>query len=1301
MAVSDAMTTNDPMADLSPDRRALVEALSAQAAGKSTGIPRADRDGVLAASYAQQRLWFIDRLEPGNPAYNCPIALRLRGPLDVAALEASLNDIVRRHEVLRTTFDLEDGAVIQVISPYRPVALPVTDLGATDAAGHDALVEKAIVADAHRAFDLVRGPVMRAELLRFSADEHVFLYDIHHIANDGWSVGVFYAELAEGYNARIAGRPAHLPELTIQYADYAVWQRSRVARLLDDQLAYWSGQLSGLTPLDLPTDRPRPSVLSPYGGFAHFDLTPDLVSGLQSLGQAEGASPFMTLLAVLDVLLMRYTGQEDVSVATAATDRDRTELQNLIGFFPNTLVLRADLTGEPSFRTVVRRVRDAARAGFSRADLPFDLLVQHLAPQRDASRNPLFSVFLSVDETPETLPSFSGLTVDAIVPDFLTAKFDLGFIFRIESEQPKVHCVYSTDLFDADTIDALLGHFRTLALGLLAEPDAPVTEVALLDAAEQQMIIRDWNDTAEEFPADSCLHELFEARVAAAPDDVAVICAGRSLTYSELDRLANGVARRLIAGGVALDSIVGIQLNRSPELVAAILGVLKAGAAYLPLDPEYPPERVSFMADDARAWGIIDKFDFEPAYMRPETGVTPEHLAYVIYTSGSTGAPKGIALRHRGAVNNLTDYNRRFSVGPGDVLLGVSSPSFDMSVYDTLGTLAAGGTLVLPGPDAVRDPAEWSRLLVEHAVTIWHSAPALLELILDHPDHYPALRLAMLGGDWIPVSMPERLRAVAPGCRFISLGGATESSVDSTIFEVTETDATWTSIPYGRPLANQRTYILDPHGQPVPVGVPGELHLAGTGLARGYLHRPELTAERFIDHPFGRLYRTGDRARWRRDGVIELLGRMDFQVKIHGLRVEPGEIEALLRKHTGVAEAVVVARGDRGQHTLAAFYVPAGDPVDQEDLREWLAEHVPSYMVPAAFVALPELPTTPNGKVNRHELAERPPGHDSGGELPRDDLEARIAQAWRAGLGLGELGIDDNFFDLGGDSFAAIRVVQAIDRRLPVVELFKNPTVRGLAGVVRTAGSRGETLLHRLTGAEATDVTMVCVPYGGGNVIAYQPLADEVPDGVALWAVALPGHDPSTQDDPFWSIEEGARRCADAVVEQIQGPIIVYGQCAGVALSVRLAQLIEEAGCDVRAVYVGAALPDPDPESSLRRDADTTDEMVHAFLSSMGGFDGALAWSDVQPIIRAVRADLLNASRFFATSYAEPPRRLRAPLRCVFGDADPATEDFASRYTEWALFAEALTLHVIPGGDHYFVRNRARELAQVIRAWDA
>jgi len=428
---------------------------------------------------------------------------------------------------------------------------------------------------------------------------------------------------------------------------------------------------------------------------------------------------------------------------------------------------------------------------------------------------------------------------------------------------------------------------------------------------------------------------------------------------------------------------------------------------------------------------------------------------------------------------------------------------------------------------------------------------------------------------------------------------------------------------------------------------------------------------------------------------------MDFQVKIHGLRVEPGEIEALLHKHPGVAETAVVARGDRGQHTLAAFYVPVGEPVGQEALREWLAEHVPSYMVPAVFVALPELPTTPNGKVNRRDLIDRPLGLDVGGEAPRDDLEIRIAQAWREAMGLGEFGIDDNFFDLGGDSFAAIRVVQAIDRRLPVVELFKNPTVRGLAGVVRSVGSRRDTLLHRLTGAQAADVTMVCVPYGGGNVIAYQPLAEELPDGVALWAVALPGHDPSTQDDPFWSIEEGARRCADAVMEQIQGPIIVYGQCAGVALSVRLAQMLEEAGCDVRSVYVGAALPDPDPEDSLRRDADTTDEMVHAFLSSMGGFDGALAWSDVQPILRAVRSDLLSASRFFATSYAEPPRPLQAPLRCVFGDADPATEDFGSRYTEWALFAEALTLHVIPGGDHYFVRTKARELAQLIRGWDA
>ena len=1317
-------------AELSAERKALLALLAER---HRHGIPRAERSADLLASFAQQRLWFIDRLQPGNPAYNCPIAIRLRGPLRVEALHASINDLIERHEVLRTTFSMRDAEVLQHIHPRVRIELPVTDLTGLPAGQQDSAITEAVVADAHEPFDLVAGPVIRARLLRLGAEDHVLLYDIHHIANDGWSVGVFFTELAELYNARLAGREPQLPPLEVQYADYALWQRNRLTgQLREQQLSYWRTELDGLAPLGLPTDRPRPATLSTNGGVAHLPLPPDLVAGLRELGRAEGATLFVTLMAALHVLLMRYSGETDIGVGTAYTDRDRAELQNLIGFFPNTVVIRADLDGAPGFRSALRAIRAKSRAAFEHADLPFDVLVGELSPRRDSSRNPYFDVFFTLDETPESPPEFTGLAAESLVPDFLTAKFDLGFTVRMDEAHPAVHCIYSSDLYEPATIESLLRHYRTLLESILADPDRPVTELDLLPEPEWHRILVEWNDTRRRLPVDQCLHEPVLRRAAEQPDLPAVICGQQVISYQELATAAGELAGHLNRLGVTVGDIVGVCLPRGPERIVALLGVLISGAAYLPLDPDYPAERLAFLLSDSASWGVLttpelrdrlagstrlltlaelaERAGQEPAEAaQPARRPTPEDLAYVIYTSGSTGAPKGIALRHRGALNNFADFNSRFEIGPGDAVLGVSSPSFDMSMYDSVGMLGAGGTLVLPEPGDSRDPARWIELIAEHQITVWHSAPALLTLVLDRlagtRRSLDSLRLALLGGDWIPVSMPDRLRAQAPRVRFIALGGATEASMDSTLYEVEQTDPDWASIPYGRPMANQRTYVLDRNLQPVPPGVPGELYLAGAGLAREYLHRPELTAERFLEHTFApgfteRLYRTGDLVRLGRDGVLELLGRVDFQVKVHGLRIEPGEIESVLRRHSGVAAAVVVARGERGEASLVAYYTgEPGQPEPADDeLRDWVAASLPSFMVPSAFVRMAELPTTPNGKVDRAGLRELRVAAAGSGEAPRDELEARIAETWRAALDLDELSIDDNFFAVGGDSFTAIRVMHSLDADLPVVELFTHPSVRALAARLRERTETAEQLLYQLTPPRPALVSLVCVPYGGGNAIAYQPLADQLPEDWALWSVALPGHDAGAGEQRFAELNDVARRCAEEVLARISGPLVVYGQCAGSATAVRLAQELEDRGADVRAVYIGAALPDPDPESSLRLDAETTDEQVHSYLTGLGGFDGMLDDSDLQAILRAVRHDLRQASGFFLAAGRQPPRPLDAALHCVFGSADPATEGFEQRYLEWGRFGELAGRHVIEGGNHYFVRNDAAELAGLLHA---
>ena len=726
----------------------------------------------------------------------------------------------------------------QHIHPEVRIELPVTDLTGLAEHQQDAAITEAVVADAHQPFDLVRGPVLRARLLRLSEQDHVLLYDIHHIANDGWSVGVFFTELAELYNARLAGRQPQLAELSVQYADYAMWQRARITgQLREEQLAYWREELAGLAPLSLPADRPRPATLSPYGGVAHLPLPADLVAGLRELGRAEGATLFVTLMAALHVLLMRYSGETDIGVGTAYTDRDRAELQNLIGFFPNTVVIRADLAGAPGFRSVLRSVRRTARAAFERADLPFDMLVAELSPRRDSSRNPFFDVFFTLDETAESPPEFTGLAAESIVPDFLTAKFDLGFTVRIDGDNPAVHCIYSSDLYELSTISALLGHYQTLLESILADPDRPITELDLLPEPQWRRILVDWNDTRRRLPADQCLHQPVLRRAAEQPEWPAVICGERVVSYRELVDSATLLGQRLNQRGVGVGDIVGVCLPRGPERVAAMLGVMMSGAAYLPLDPDYPPERLDFLLTDSGSWGVLTvaeladrltaagvrlvtlaeleaepdaELEAEPlaAAGRPARQPTPDDLAYVIYTSGSTGAPKGIALRHRGALNNFADFNERFEIGPGDAVLGVSSPSFDMSMYDSVRHArrrrhaGAAGAQRQPGPGPL-DRAD-HRAPGQRVALGAGAAHLVLDRLEGAERSLDSLRLALLGGDWIPVSMPDRLRGQAPRARFIALGGATEASMDSTLYEVERTDPGWTSIPYGRPMANQR-----------------------------------------------------------------------------------------------------------------------------------------------------------------------------------------------------------------------------------------------------------------------------------------------------------------------------------------------------------------------------------------------------------------------------------------------------------------------------------------------------------------
>ncbi|WP_283138056.1 non-ribosomal peptide synthetase [Rhizohabitans arisaemae] len=1331
----------DRLAGMPASRRALFEALTRRAAPE-TGtepdgpIPRPDgRPGVL--SFAQRRLWFVDQLRPGSPAYNVPVATRIHGPLDAARLRDALQALLDRHEVLRTVYPAHDDSgasepVPQVLHGYR-LPLPVTDVDG------EAGLRRFFDADAGAPFDLAGAVPVRASLARLGPEEHVLLLNLHHIVTDGWSMRLLYTELEHLYAS--GGATAGLPALPIQYGDFAAWQRRRVdgdrlTRLKD----FWTGELDGVAPTDLPTDRPRPAVFDHAGESSFIELPADLIARLRERGRAEGATLYMTLLAGFAAVVARYTGSDDVIVGTSVAGRDHPAVSDLIGFFVNTLPLRIRTGGDPEFRELVRRTRTTTLSAYAHQELPFDLIVDALRIPRDPSRPPLTSVMFLLDDALDTAPKLPGLRTEPVDFDAGTAKYDLMISVHDAGSSVRAMVQYPSALFDAETIEALLGHFLTLLEAAAGDPGTRLSRLPLLGGGERERILHDWNDTAAEFPGHLCLHRLFEERADAAPEATALRCAGtgETVAYRDLDERANRLAHHLIAHGVRPDQPVALALRRGVDLVVAVLAVLKAGGAYVPLDPGYPPERLAFMVRDAQAPIVITRtellggipadahtvrvlLDADHAEIaarphdRPDSGVTSRHLAYVIYTSGSTGPPKGIALEHRGVVNNLLDLNGSHGIGPGDAVLSLSSPSFDMSVYEILGMLGAGGTLVLPDPVSAKDPAHWAELIVRHGVTVWNSAPSLLGLLLDQLEHAggPALplKVAFLGGDWIPVAQPGRIRAFAPGLAFTALGGATEASIHSTVFHVGDVDPEWRSIPYGRPMANQRTYILDERSRPVPAGVPGELHLGGVGLARGYLNRPELTQERFVvvetepGRP-ERLYRTGDIARHRRDGVLELLGRTDFRIKLNGLRIEPGEVESGLRALPGVRESVVTTRTDGGSAKLVAYVVPdAGAEPDPAVLRAALGATLPAHAVPSAVVVLDRMPLSPNGKVDRKALPA-PGGRAAPGRRPDsgdDPLAASIAAVWRDVIGTGAIGLDDDFFAAGGDSFAAVRAIRAVEGDLRVVELFTHPTPRRLAARIRAlreAPGEGpeHTLLHRLTPDRPggpPELTLVCFPHGGGDAIIYRPLAAELPSRIALWAVSPPGHDPA-RPGPMIPVSEFAELAADEIIRTIRGPYAVYGHCAGVVAALETTRVLEERGQHPCALHLAAAMPEDDPEYSLELERVSTDDDLVAHLKSMDGFDGVLDERDLAAVLRMVRHDMTEAARFFARTPDGYQTRLSTPLTCIIGDADDATAGYAEGHLAWGRYAREVGLSVIPGGRHYFAKHLPEQLAELL-----
>ncbi len=1041
-------------------------------------------------SFTQQQLWFINQLQPGTATYNISVAVQIKGRLNLSALVRSLNEIIQRHDILRTSFEVVDGEPVHKIEDFVALTIPEVDLQHLANEQQQVEVQKLSQQEAKVIFDLGKAPLLRAKLLHLKAEEAVLVLTLHHLIGDGWSINILVQELSVIYqtltdeNSSLPdATQTQLPEVPVQYNDFVYWQRNWLqGEVIEKHLAYWQQQLSGIPVLQLPTDRPRPPIQTFRGARQKFVLSTTLTEAIKQLSQREGTTLFMTLLAAFQTLLYRYTGQEDILIGSPIANRNRAELKQLIGCFVNTLVLRTNLEINPTFTELLGRVRKVAIDAYTHQDLPFEKLVEALHPNRDLSYNPLFQVmFVLQNPASDDIWKIEELDTE-------TAKFDL-LLSMIDSKEGLIGTLeYSTDLFNVDTIARMVGHFQTLLEGIVSNSNQHISELPILTPAESETLLIDWNNTKVDYPQEACIHELFEAQVEKIPDAIALIFANQELTYRELNNRANQLAHYLQNVGVKAETLVGICMERSLEMVIGILAILKAGAAYVPLDPTYPAERLSFVLEDAQLKFILTqqkqshklsndktqlicldtdgKIIAKESIDNPNSQVRPASLAYIIYTSGSTGKPKGVLANHANVVRLFAATDAWFKFNQQDVWTLFHSIAFDFSVWEIWGALLYGGRLVVVPYEVSRSPQAFYELLSEQKVTVLNQTPSAFRQLIQVDESVTAaeklkhIRYVIFGGEALELQslQPwfEQYGDKSP--QLVNMYGITETTVHVTYRPLTCTDITQAKgSVIGIPIPDLQVYLLDQHQQLVPMGVPGEMYIGGAGLARGYLNRPELTQQRFISHPFApgtRLYRTGDLAQYLPNGELEYLGRIDNQVKIRGFRIELGEIETTLSQYPRVRETVVLVREDIANDRRLVAYIVFDRESDfsANKLRHFLKQKLPEYMLPSAFVFLEALPLTSNGKVDRRALPAPEnlrPELTTNYQAPHSEVEKTIAKVWKQVLQLEKVGIDDNFFDLGGNSLLVVQVNnklrEILNRDLSVVEIFQNPTIKSLA----------------------------------------------------------------------------------------------------------------------------------------------------------------------------------------------------------------------------------------------------------------
>jgi len=1051
---------------------------------------------AFPASFAQERLWFLDQLEPGTAAYNIPRAFRITGPLNVDVLTRSFQIVIQRHASLRTVFDSVDGEARQIVLSDVDVNIRVVDLAAFPESERETEALRIASEEGKKPFDLTEGPLLRHILVRLLPETHLLVLVMHHIITDGWSIAILFREVTKCYAALTKNEKPELPELRLQYTEYAQRQREYMSgKVLTREIEHWKNKLAGAqTLLDLPTDHPRPSAHSWHGAREEISLNSATLGKLKALARAERSTLFMVAVAAFQSLLWRYANQESILIGAPIAGRNEVEIEDMIGLFVNTLVFRTDFSTNMSFRDLIQQIRSFALEAYMHQDLPFEKLVEELVPQRSLDTHPLFQVMFTFQNIPKQVFEIPGLRIKEMPFEAGIAKLDLSVEVWENSE---FHCQfeYNTDLFELATIRRMLGHFENLLNAVVENPDLSLAKIPIMSVQERQQVLMDWNQTAADYSRDMPLHRAFENQVNRSSNATAFLWAGRNWTYRQLNDEANRLADLLVEKGVTPGSLVGVFLERSPEMVVALLSVLKAGAAYVPLDPAYPPERLRFLIEDASLCSIVthsslknrlpdngrnalafdtevDDLSGEPT-TNPSILVSSDQRAYVIYTSGSTGKPKGVEGTHHGAMNRFSWMWRRYPFRAGEVCCQKTNLGFVDSIWEIFGPLLAGIPNVIIAPEAVRDPEEMLQVLAREHVTRIVLVPSLLRTLLDYApqleDRVPELRLWSCSGEVLPADLAKRFREGFGEATLLNIYGSSEVAADVTCHEVGERDLAG-SVAIGKPISNTQIYLVDEYGEPVPVGIRGEIFVGGDGLARGYLNRPELTAERFVRNwlapeqsPW--LYRTGDMGRFRGNGEIEYLGRVDSQVKLRGLRIELGEIESVLAGYAEVGEAVVVVSGEGEQQKLVAYVVmkeegkagPSG-----VELRRYLRSKLPEHMVPASYWRLEGLPLLASGKVNRGALAGcggKPLVDQEELAAPGNKVEAKLAEMWRELLGVEHVGREQNFFELGGHSLLVLQVTARIRRmfevELAVRTVFEAPTIAGLAKEVEKAQAMG------------------------------------------------------------------------------------------------------------------------------------------------------------------------------------------------------------------------------------------------------